>query len=198
VLWCWGWPLSQKRNLDAGRVAKGTTSAPARDRARLLELQKHLKCQVVTMSMGMRADDCEPGQHYEGYFSRRSVRGLKELLGKEEAVQYLLLDYFRFPTTYMFDAFLPFLKEMRPALLQAKIISDKTTIIMPNLTRLFDEVPLPPSTWKLAPLQPSDNPLYAVTDAASVRPSLGAYVNADNMRQLDPKAPFVQLSVVAK
>ena len=186
-------------------AAVGTTSAPARDRARLLQLlQTHPQMHLTTLNMAQTEDDCMPGQHVEASFDQRVAKQLVAKFGSSFVFDRIFLDYFRFPSDYMLTAYGPFLRSMLPKLIELGLFGDRTEMVMPNLPGLVQ--PLVGIKFKRPTaaadateenntgvcflrfdlLAAADYPLYAATDTIS-EDALGGY--SSRLRNFLKRAP---------
>lgn len=120
-----------------------------RDRARLLALES-LGYDVT--SMNREFEHVEESKHVTGYFGKRIV---KDAL-KGRTFDVVLLDYFRFPKGYLITVYKPFLLQMLPELLQAKVIRDNTPIYLPNDQELANILP---QTISCQCMKAAENPL---------------------------------------
>jgi hypothetical protein len=181
-----------------------TSSAPARDRARLIQLMlDHPEMRLVTLNNNQTAADCAPQRHLAAYFDRKAVPELKKMVAGAP-FKFIFADYFRFPVDYMRSAYGPFTRSLLPALIENGLMDEHTALIMPNLPGLFAgmaghayERPTPeapPCYLCFEPLQPNDYALYVATNhlAADL---LDGYTNEGQLRSLLSCSPFVSITL---
>jgi len=189
-------------------AAVGTTSAPARDRARLLQLQASCpQMHLITLNMAQKEEDCMPGQHVEASFDQRVVKQLLDKFGTRFVLHRIFLDYFRFPSDYMLTAYGPF---MLPKLIELGLFTDGTEMVVPNLPALLQllvgkkfqrqvaaddgSMALKACFLRFDPLAATDYPLYAATDSISTD-NLGGYSNSQQIAHLDKDNAFVRVRI---
>ena len=195
----------------------GTTSAPARDRARLLQLQAaHSQMHLITLNQDIDANHCMAKQHVRGAFGQRVAKELRDTFGDSFVFHRIFLDYFRFPSEYMRGAYSSFLKEMLPKLVGLGLFGVDSQLVVPNLPELLDsslrgikferpaslmegqaaasttKKPTTPCYLRFDPLAAADYPLYAATDLISAD-TLGGYSNSQEIAQLDKDSPFIRV-----
>jgi hypothetical protein len=190
-------------------VAAGTTNAPARDRARILALlnaPSRSHWNIITLNKDIDAVHCEPKQHVQGSIGWRLAKELKDTYGEPFFFRHIFLDYFRFPTEYMREAYSVFVKEMLPKLIQLGLFTDDSELVAPNLQGLLQPLvgvkfqgpaaaaggargAASSCYLRFDPLAAADYPLYASTNSIGAD-VLGNYINQEQIAQLNKLAPF--------
>ena len=171
---------------------RGTTAAPARDRKRLLLLEK-MGHDVISCNVGQSENEAEPGKHVSCSFGRRGAISVAASLPVDcKRCDFVFLDYYRFPTAYMHGTYTAVLREMLPKLKQLGVIDEKTAIVVPHLPSLLDHVP--PVRNKKG-ITANDYDLYKATDLAIMEaPHLfNTDRNSAELRSLDRHYPFLLL-----
>jgi hypothetical protein len=174
-------------------AAKGTSNAYVRDRARLLELQALVANEqmVMTISHNLAEEHTEPGRHLHSAFSKRAADKLFE---RNIAIDMLLLDYFRFPSVYMRQAFGEAFHQMLDRMHALGLLSPTATIFVPNLdkdfSRQFDK-----HEWLTVGrlISAEHNPLFEATNNAPAQ-LLGDYTNISQIGLLS-EPPFIVYQV---
>lgn len=208
--------------------ASDLTNPYVRDRARLLALQQHLRSRltvidsphlqtphkqtkpvVVSINLDRPVNDCEPGQHIRGNFTRPEI---DILLAKRLAppssdttptiVSAVFCEYLRMPTAYMRQVFVPFISTTFPRWKRHGFVDTKTMLVVPNLHSMIrdnDEVVAAlRDLYDVRFLTAAENDMYVASD--SVDPSIVGVshltecaTHADHLKQLDHEYPFLSL-----
>ena len=161
-------------------AADGTTSAPLRDRARLIGLEATGR-DIISMNMAQTAAECAPHKHLQGHFGRRPVRELIEKFGADGrlVLDEIFCDYVRFPAGYMLQAYGPVVREMIPALVQSGVMGPHTQLILPNYPGLLDSL-VASDEYTAEPIAAEEYPLYVVTGATD-----GALPGSTNEHEIE-------------
>jgi hypothetical protein len=160
----------------------------SRDRYRLLQLES-LGFDVISCAFAPGVDVCEPGKHISGYFSARCVRSqFKKTFSFP--FSNVFLDYFRFPSVYLVQAYTPFFKEMLEELIKCNLVDCKTKIYVPNKTELLEGIKNKNNFEVIEPIKASQYPLCVATKQLS-KEQLGGYNNKQELKQLDAENPFL-------
>lgn len=185
-----GTAFLNQRAFDDGRRNErvNTSNAPCRDRLRLLQLRS-LGFDPVSCSKDKAEKDCEPWQHIQAAWTARGASAVGKAL--RSPVQYLMLDYFRFPGVYMRTHYGTLLGSMLPALVRKGIVDEFTFCYLPNLGGLLDGIDKLPGIQLVSRkgIPARMNPLSVATDR--VPQADLAYSNTGELEQLDKHWPFV-------
>jgi hypothetical protein len=195
--------------------ASGTSVASHRDRARLLKLQEE-GYDIISMNKDTVVEHCSPHVHLQSSFSHRAVADLKQLV--QRPLSFIFADYFRFPSEYLLQSYIPFLRDMLPKLITEGLVTVDTQMIIPwlplgsasdaserDFRRILDSTfrsgnapkqllcGSDPTNYMLfEPIKSDDYPLYTVTEAVGQK-DLGNYQNFRQLKSLDPNRPFLRM-----
>lgn len=73
---------------------------------------------IVSMNFAQSDVDCRPHEHYMASFPGRAVTDFVTRYERRLRLRRIYCDYFRFPTPYMVQAYVPFLRSMLPELVK--------------------------------------------------------------------------------
>jgi len=182
---------------------RGTTNAYVRDRVRLVALRASLPVgsQVVSLNRDLSESESEPGCHIQATIAASSAKLVAERF-RNRQLDMILLDYIRFPASYMTAAYNSVLSSLLPALVANGSIGLRTRILIPNLRTSvwslggeYEEIPMMRSNLL------RDHPLFAATENAAAEwrekdeRVFGGITNEIEIRQLDGNVPFSVLQL---
>jgi hypothetical protein len=170
-------------------VKKNTSNPYVRDRARLLSLAS-LGYNIITCNENIEEKSCEEGHHFQASFSRRAGRRYAEQF--PIVLNYIFLDYFRFPGVYMRQAYRHLLTGMLIEMRKYGVINGETLIYVPSLPGLLNEIDNHQAVESIIGITADNYPLYVATDRVEQQ-ELGNYTNLQEIEQLDKNNPFVIL-----
>jgi hypothetical protein len=121
-----------------------TSASPVRDRERLLVLENNLRWTVLSACDSVNVEECEgrpvlypqagaiAPKHVQCRFGQQAAKELaqavRRLRASPRALDAIMLDYVRFPSVYLTQAYVAVFKEMIPLLVGEGVVDAKTQI----------------------------------------------------------------------
>jgi hypothetical protein len=165
---------------------KDVMNAGVRDRARLIQLQKQYPT-IITCADKEQPENCLPNLHINAAWSKRGAGSISNKIGKNNALDAICIDYFRFPPGYL-EVILQVLDQVFPRLVADHIITSKTVIYLPNIPAVHEK--LKDKTY--VPIDAIDNPLFKATETTD-QELLGGYTNQSETRKFNKMKPFLRV-----
>lgn len=181
------------------KAAQNLNSYPStlRDYHRIQELKRMRKQQVVTISKNHCTHPLSP-YHVEGNFHRRLAKSMKEKPLVNGPYNLIVGDYFFFPGEYLrlaYGRICDTYNGLLPALFKSGMLTSDVEIYLPLPPDKHD-FPFGSESkeFTVSPIQACENPLVQATNNVP-QSKLGTFTNKGQLALLDPKSPFIKLTL---